>query len=75
MKKATQRIVKQFPFFEQKLQDCHNVLLFEQALQSLGSDVEKTFLKLVWFFEIRRKKTLIWDVCTNIYKTIGLNLR
>lgn len=51
MRKTTQRIVKQFPFFEQKLQDCHNVLLFEQALQSLDSDVEKTFFKLAWFFE------------------------
>ncbi|PDY14150.1 hypothetical protein COO16_04095 [Bacillus pseudomycoides] len=55
MRKATQLIIKEFPVLEQHLHSHEDTLLRQKALDSLESEVEKTFLILAWFFEDPQK--------------------
>ncbi|MGP9041927.1 hypothetical protein [Cytobacillus kochii] len=51
MKKATKRvIIKHFPILKDKISAYENVLLIEETLNGLN-EIEKTFLKITWFFE------------------------
>lgn len=50
MKKATERVIKNFPMLENKITAYENVLLIEEAIKGLN-EIERTFLKLVWYFE------------------------
>lgn len=50
MKKATEKVIESFPMLESKISACENELLIEESMKGLN-EVEKTFLKLIWFFE------------------------
>ncbi|WP_461611858.1 hypothetical protein [Cytobacillus kochii] len=50
MKKVTERVIKNFPMLESKITAYENVLLIEEAIKGLN-EIERTFLKLVWYFE------------------------
>lgn len=50
MKKATEKVLEIFPVLERKITAYENVLLIEEAIMGLN-EIERTFLKLVWYFE------------------------
>ncbi|ASV70213.1 hypothetical protein [Cytobacillus kochii] len=50
MKKATEKVLEIFPVLESKITAYENVLLIEESMKGLN-EIEKTFLKLIWFFE------------------------
>lgn len=50
MKRATKKIIQRLPQLEKHLNDDESVLLADEVLSKM-TDVEKTFLRLCWFFE------------------------
>ena len=56
MKKTTRRIIDEFPKLGGKLQAYENTLSKEEALKGL-TEVQATFLKLMWFFEDPEKES------------------
>src|SRR3954466_10572150 len=50
MKKTTRHIIEKFPMLEDKLLAYEDIELAADALKSLDP-VQRTFLKLTWFFE------------------------
>lgn len=66
MKQATKEILTYFPNLEKYLTDNESVILSDETLANL-TDVEQTFLKLVWFFENPDKENFNLE---SIYKTL-----
>ncbi|MCM3736495.1 hypothetical protein M3215_11830 [Bacillus cytotoxicus] len=69
MKKATKRVLEEFPCFEKKLQAYSEGNLPDMliALQSLDNEIEQTFFKLACFFENPDQK----EFCLNdLYKNL-----
>lgn len=50
MKKATSKVIKEFPHLKEFLPNSESVLLEQQTLDKLN-DTEQVFLKMIWFFE------------------------
>ncbi|MDQ0186645.1 hypothetical protein ACFOST_22335 [Cytobacillus kochii] len=50
MKKVTEKVIESFPVLESKITAYKNVSLIEESMKRLN-EIEKTFLKLIWFFE------------------------
>lgn len=51
MKKATSLVIEKLPILKDHIKADENMLVRQHALDGLDNEVERTFLKLIWFFE------------------------
>ncbi|PKR82495.1 hypothetical protein [Heyndrickxia camelliae] len=51
MKKSTSKIIEQFPFLHKKIDEILSGPFSEEVLNDLDNEVDKTFVKLAYFFE------------------------
>ncbi|MDX5917502.1 hypothetical protein [Bacillus cereus group sp. BfR-BA-01026] len=51
MSKTIGLLLNSYPWLEDKLNAYENVFTHDEALRSLETEEERTFLKLIWFFE------------------------
>ncbi|PFV09964.1 hypothetical protein COL10_16415 [Bacillus cereus] len=51
MSKAIEILLNSYPNLENKINAYENVFMHDEALRSLDTEEERTFLKLLWFFK------------------------
>ncbi|WP_242466406.1 hypothetical protein [Bacillus thuringiensis] len=59
MSKAIELLLNSYPNLEKNINAYENVFMHDEALRSLDTEEERTFLKLLWFFKARKKIVLI----------------